>query len=97
MNQSAVIRSKYLLAEYSNAEIDMDKMRAKAAYGYHDDRFQAANMAFWAAHRWTYDVERTSEVVSEVKVEDFQRVAPDFDTFQTFAQWKADCVADWSD
>lgn len=95
MNRQALIRSKFLLDEYSNAEIDMDKMRARAAYGYHDDRFQAANMAFWAGHRWTYDVERTEEAVTTAVVSDFQRIAPSLDDGMSYKEWRENATADW--
>ena len=95
MNRGALIRSKYLLDEYANAEIDMDKMRARAAYGYHDDRFQAANMAFWAGHEWTMETDRSNEQVSEVVVTDYQRMAPGLDDYQSFSSWKEEATADW--
>jgi hypothetical protein len=95
MNRQAVIQSRFLLDELSNAEIDVDKMRARAAYGYHDDRMQAACMCFWAGHRWCYDVERTDEKVSETVVDDYQRLAPTFDDYQSFSDWKAAATAEW--
>ncbi len=95
MQRKALIKSPYLLAEYANAEIDMDKMRARAAYGYHDDRFQAANMCFWAGHRWTYEVERTAEPVTEGIPKDYQSMAPTLDDYVSYKQWKEDATADW--
>lgn len=95
MQRNVVIRSKWLLEEYANAEIDMDKMRARASYGYHDDRFMAANLAFWAGHDWTYE-ESVREPVSTTPVPtDFQRIAPglDDDTL-SFSEWKA-AATDW--
>ncbi len=90
MQGSAVIRSRFLLDEYSNAEIDMDKMRARAAYGWHDDRFMAANLAFWGGHKWVYDPERTSEVVTTQSVPiDYQRLAPGLDNFESWTDWKS--------
>ena len=38
MQGNTLIRSSFLKDEYANAEMDMVKMRAKASYGYHDDR-----------------------------------------------------------
>lgn len=76
MDHRAIIKSPWLLAEYANAVIDMDKMRAKAAYGAHDDLMTAANLCFWAGHRWTYDVDRAAEIVSETPILDFQNYAP---------------------
>lgn len=97
MNRGALLRSKFLVAEYSNAEIDLEKMRARAAYGYHDDRFMAANMAFWAAHKWTYETERSDEKVTETLVQDFQTFAPTLDDPMSFKDWKARFTDDWDD
>ena len=33
-------------------------------------------MAYWAGHSWTYDVERTDELVTSVPEIDWQRHAP---------------------
>ncbi len=95
MGRQAVIRSKFLLSEYANAEIDVDKMRARASYGYHDDRFQAANMCFWGGHKWTYDVETTEEKVSETAIMDYQRYAPSLDDYESYSDWRANATADW--
>jgi hypothetical protein len=76
MERRAKIRSPWLLGEYRDAVKDPDKMRAKAAYGSHDDRLMAANLCFWGGHQWTYDVERTSELVTETAVVDWQQRAP---------------------
>lgn len=95
MKEQGVIRSKYLLAEYSNAEIDMDKMRARAAYGFHDDRFQAANMAFWGGNKWTYSQESSHEEVRESKEIDYQRYAPGLDDYVSYTQHKEDLMSDW--
>lgn len=92
-----VVRSKFLLSEMASAELDYEKMRARAAAGKHDDRLQTATMAFWAAHRWTYDVERTEEKVSEIVVDDYQRMAPTLDKYQSFSDWKAAATADWEE
>jgi hypothetical protein len=90
MMGNVVIRSRFLLDEYSNAEIDMDKMTARAAYGYHDDRFMAANLAFWAGHRWTYDPDSTRvEVTTTKEPIDFQRLAPGLGTeYESFEDYK---------
>ena len=100
MNGQAIIRSKFLLEEYSNAEIDMTKMRARAAYGYHDDRFMAANMCLWAGHKWTYEMEAQEEQVSETAAPmDYQRMAPTLDegdsTPRSYQDWKSNFTADW--
>lgn len=95
MNEQAIIRSKWLLEEYSNAEIDLEKMRARASYGFHDDRFQAANMAFWAGHKWVYDVERPEEPVQSTPVIDYQRYAPTLDDYRSYAEMRTEALADW--
>jgi hypothetical protein len=95
MNEMAIIQSKYLLEELANAEIDADKMRARAAYGYHDDRMQAANMALWSGHKWCYDVDRTDEQVTESPVTDYQRMAPTLDEYVSYQEWRENATADW--
>ncbi len=95
MMRNAVLRSKWALDEYRNAEIDLDKMRARAAYGFHDDRFQACNMCFWAGHGWTYDVERTEEIVTTKPVLDPQRYAPTLDDPFSYKDWRLGATADW--
>jgi len=107
MGRHAEIRSKYLLDEYSNAEVDLDKMRAKASHGHHDDRFMAANLCFWAGHKWTYDVERLDQVVSETPILEPQRTAPLCEVSYEkglvieetggFTGWKERATADWYD
>jgi hypothetical protein len=95
MKRHVTIKSKWLLEEYANAEIDMSKMRARAAYGYHDDRFQAANMCFWAGHRWTYESESTNEeVTTSAEAKDYQRIAFGLDNYQSYKDWVADRVAE---
>lgn len=86
------IRSKYLLAEYADAEIDMDKMRARAAYGKHDDRLQAANMCYWAGHKWTYEVERSQEPVTTSPFVDYQTLGPGLEDYESFSDWKSRIV-----
>lgn len=97
MKGHAIIRSRYLLDEYSNAEIDLDKMRARASYGFHDDRFMATNLCFWAGHRWTYDVERTETEITATPVVDYQRMAPVLGEYESFSDWKRNATADWED
>lgn len=76
LSRRAIIRSRFLLDEYANAEIDLEKMRARASYGYHDDRFMAANLCFWGGHKWTYDPERTEIPVLATPVLNHQTFAP---------------------
>jgi len=95
MSHHVRMPSKFLREEYANAEVDLTKMRAKAAYGYHDDRFMAANLCFWAGHRWTYDVDRTDEMVTTTPVMDFQRYAPGLDDAMTYSEWRERATDDW--
>lgn len=96
MGDHAEIQSPWLLAEYRNAVIDPEKMRAQAAYGVHDDLLQAASMAFWAAHKWAYDAERTWETVTtESVVVDPQRMAPTMDNYRSHKDMWADAVDSW--
>jgi len=95
MERRAKIVSPYLVSEYSNAVIDVDKMRAKAAYGSHDDRLQAANMCFWAGHRWTYDAERTNEPVTDKPEVDWQHRAPVLGEYKSYRDAWAEAVDGW--
>lgn len=99
MQRNAVIRSKWLRQEYASAEIDMDKMRARASYGNHDDLFMASNLALWAGNRWTYEIEAAREVASENPAPtDYQRFAPGpGDEGSSYKDWRADATADWFD
>lgn len=98
MDRRAVLRSRALRLEYSTAVTDPVKMRAVAASGFHDDRMQAANMAMWAAHGWSYDVETVSAPVTNVPVIDYQRYAPTLgEDYMTFQDWCADRVAAMED
>jgi len=58
------IRSPWLVEEMTDAEVDPDRMTAKAIYGRHDDRMRAMNLAIWAAHEWSMDVESEKQEVS---------------------------------
>lgn len=89
MQRKVRVRSKWLLDEYSNAVVDPEKMRAKAAYGFHDDRIQAASMCFWAGHKWTYDEEPTVQLVTQTKEVDFQRLAPTLDSDFNYRDFKS--------
>jgi hypothetical protein len=104
LGRHARIRSKYLKDEYSNAEIDLSKMRAKASYGYHDDRMTAANLCFWGGHKWTYE-EDTPDVVTETPpTSDYQVMSPQCKvSFEhglevvdnSYEDWKRRATEDW--
>ena len=95
MNRQVDILSRHLGAEYANAEVDMEKMRARAAYGFHDDRFQAANMAYWASHTWTYEEDAPPERIRSAPIIDFQRFAPTLGDNPSFREWIEEEVASW--
>ncbi len=95
MERRALIRSPWLVAEYANAVIDVDKMRARAAYGFHDDRLQAANMAFWAGHRWTYNPDRTDEPVTDKPLVEWQNQAPVLGEYQSYKDAWSNAIDSW--
>lgn len=95
MEDRAEILSPWLLEEYRNAVIDPEKMRARSAYGAHDDLLQSASMAFWAAHRWTYDIERTWEPVTEAPIVNYQQLAPTLGEYRSYKDSWADAIDTW--
>ena len=97
MQENAIIRSKWLREEYSTAEINFTKMRAMASSGSHDDRMMAANLCFWAGHKWTYEIEEDRAVATETPKEiDYQNRAPVLgDDDVSWEEWKANATADW--
>jgi len=95
LEKRAEIQSRWLGAEYTGAVIDMEKMRARAAYGMHDDLLQAADMSIWAGHSWTYDVERTWEPVTESAVYDPQVAAPVIGEYRSYKDAWADAIDNW--
>lgn len=95
MERRALLRSPWLVAEYANAVIDVEKMRARAAYGYHDDRIQAANMAFWAGHKWTQEPERTNELVTSSAVVEWQNQAPVLGEYRSYRDVWASVMDGW--
>lgn len=95
LERHAKIQSQWLLAEYANAVIDIEKMRARAAYGFHDDLIQAANMAFWAGHSWVYDVERTWEPVTQTGVVEPQLSAPVLGEYRSYRDAWAEAIDAW--
>jgi hypothetical protein len=92
MEKRFQFESPWLIKEYATAETNIDTQRAKAATGFHDDRFQAANMAFWAAHKWTYDPERSPQPVTSSPDINWQTYAPVIG--QEKRSWRDD-LADW--
>ena len=96
MEKRLQIQSPWLLEEYRNAVSDPEKMRARAAYGAHDDLLQVASMCFWASHKWTYEAERTWEAVTETPTYDPQRFAPTMDGDQRgYRERWADAIDSW--
>lgn len=92
------IKSKWLGKEYAKARYDAERNRARAAYGWHDDRMQAANMCFWAGHDWSVEVEPSSDVVRTAnQPDDYQRIAFGLDDYQSYRDWISDRVAEFDD
>ncbi len=97
MQRKAVIRSKWLLDELSGAEIDMNKMRARAAYGMHDDRMWASAFCWWAGHEWTYAEDSKEPVMESEEPLDFQKYAPGLDEDVSYSDWRSTACDGWFD
>lgn len=98
MQENVVIRSKWLREEYASAEVDVRKARAVGSRGSHDDRFMASNLALWAAHKWTYNLESERQELSETPVGDidYQRRSPVFEgEYESFSEWRKHATDDW--
>jgi hypothetical protein len=97
IERKAKILSPWLLDEYANAEMDMAKMAAKAAYGFHDDRLRASNLALWAGHKWDMNPERSEEPVTEGPLVDWQHRAPVFGEEWNHRESWASAVESWDE
>jgi len=96
MQENAIIRSKWLLEEYADAVVDWQKMRARADQGAHDDRMTAANLCFWAGHKWTYEESHREPVTESPGPVDFQRYAPVLgEDAVTFEDWREIATSEW--
>ncbi len=89
------ILSPWLLGEYRDAVVDPTTMRSVAGYGSHDDRLQAASMAYWAGHKWVYDPDRPPEEVAEKPNIDWQNRAPTIGDEVNFREEWASLVDSW--
>jgi hypothetical protein len=58
-------RSPWLVEEWQDAEGDVFWQHDKKYLAHHFDRTRAVNMALWAAHEWTFDVETKPSKVEE--------------------------------
>ncbi len=97
MQRNVIVRSKWLLDEMAGAEIDMNKMRARASYGNHDDRLWSAAFALWAAHDWRYSEDPQDVVTDSPPPCDYQSYAPGLDEEGTYADWRSAATEDWMD
>lgn len=95
MQRRVKLLSPYLVQEYANAVIDMEKQNAKAAYGFHDDRLKAMNLCLWAGHKWSSDPERSFEPVTERPMQDWQTRAPVLGESLTYSEAKAAAMDGW--
>lgn len=69
-----ILRSEHLISEMQTAESDVKLMKAKAEYGFHDDRLRASMLALLAAHDWsTYDPTAPVKVIEQKALPDYQR------------------------
>lgn len=99
LSRRVKINSPWLLAELRDAVLDPNKMRGVAASGVHDDLLQASSMAFWAGHKWAYDIEHTPQIATQIApTVDWQRMAPEFgrDKVSARDQWR-DLVDSWGE
>lgn len=60
--RNAIIRSPWLIEEYSDCRMNPAKQWAENPSG-HDDRVRAFNLALWMANRWSTMLERTEEEI----------------------------------
>lgn len=95
MQRRAKILSPALVEEYANAVVDMEKMSAKAAYGFHDDRLRAANLCYWAGHKWASDPERSFEPVTEKPMQEWQSHAPVLGESISYVDARAAALDGW--
>lgn len=95
MQHKVVVRSKWLLDELAGAEIDLNKMRARAAYGMHDDRLWSSAFCWWAGHEWRYSEDPETQVTDTETPIDFQNYGPGLDDEGTYADWRASATDDW--
>jgi len=81
------LRSPWLVEEMADAEIDPEKMWAKAIYGRHDDRLRAILLAVWAAHEWSIDIEsEKTELSTNTDSPEWQ--ASDMSAEAMYEQWE---------
>ena len=81
------IRSPWLVEEMADAEIDPQKMWAKAIRGRHDDRLRAMMLAVWAAHEWSLDIEsEKTEVNTNASAPEWQ--ASDISADKMMEAWE---------
>lgn len=66
-----VIRSPWLVEEYADCRMNVEKSYAENPGG-HDDRVRAFNLALWVANSWSMNIERTLEKVATVEQPDWQ-------------------------
>lgn len=66
--RNAIVRSPFLVEEYADCRMNLDKNWAENPGG-HDDRVRAFNLAIWCANGWSMNVERTTEHVRQTAQE----------------------------
>lgn len=95
MNRQVKIMSPFLVEEYANAVSDVQNQTAVGAYGNHDDRMRAANLALWAGHKWELDPEINEETVTASAATDWQHVAPTLDDHGSYRDAWSEAVDRW--
>ena len=77
--------SPWLVEEWTDCEIDFVRQTGQAISG-HDDRVRAMNLALWAAHDWTFDIETKTVEVQEGSGTNWQ--ASDMSLEQMHEAWE---------
>jgi hypothetical protein len=90
-----VHHSPWLVEEWTDCEMDFVKQTGQAVGG-HDDRVRAVNLALWAAHEWSFDVETKTRDVEEGRTGQVAWQASDVTAEEMAKQWE-DRFAELSD
>jgi hypothetical protein len=79
--------SPWLVEEWTDCEMDYIKMTGQATGG-HDDRVRALNLAVWAAHDWSFDVDTVNRQVDENAKKRPEWQATDISSEEMARQWE---------
>jgi hypothetical protein len=82
-----VHRSPWLVEEWTDCEMDYVKQTGQAISG-HDDRVRAMNLALWAAHEWSFEVDSRRQPVEEGGRSKVDWQASDCSAEQMAGEWE---------